>query len=156
MVRIGGGVFRMGSDRRYPEEAPAHRVEVDSFLIDRRPVTNRQFAAFVAATAYRTVAERTLDPAQFPRLDATGRQAMSMVFQPPRGPVDLRDIRNWWAWKPGAYWRHPEERGSSVAAHILISHAMSVPQHFPLRPRWSDGAERETQNRRQNVVPGVV
>jgi formylglycine-generating enzyme required for sulfatase activity len=56
----------MGSDDHYPEEAPAHRVRVGGFGIDPVAVTNRRFAEFVAATGYVTVAERPLDPAQFP------------------------------------------------------------------------------------------
>ena len=63
MRRIPGGTFLMGSDRHYPEEAPAHRVRVAPFPMDETCVTNRQFAAFVAATGYVTVAERPLDPA---------------------------------------------------------------------------------------------
>jgi formylglycine-generating enzyme required for sulfatase activity len=43
MVAIPGGTFLMGSDHHYPEEAPAHRVAVAPFWIDRTPVTNRQF-----------------------------------------------------------------------------------------------------------------
>jgi sulfatase modifying factor 1 len=118
MVWITGGGFRMGSDRHYPEEAPAHQVHVSSFFIDRYPVTNRQFAAFIAATGYRTVAERALDPAEFPGLAQEKLAPGSLVFYPSRGPVDLRDVRNWWRWKPGAYWRHPEGRGSSVANRL--------------------------------------
>ena len=118
MVRIAGGTFRMGSDSHYPEEAPAHQVEIDSFCIDRLPVTNRQFAAFVAATGYRTVAERALDASHYPALGPAQLQPGSMVFRPPREPVDLRNIANWWAWKSGAYWRHPEGQGSSVAARL--------------------------------------
>jgi formylglycine-generating enzyme required for sulfatase activity len=118
MVWIASGRFRMGSDSHYPEERPAHDVRVDGFFIDRFPVTNRQFAAFVATTGYRTVAERAPDPAAFPDTARDMLQAGSMVFRPPRRPVDLRDIRNWWMWKPGAYWRHPEGPGSSVAARL--------------------------------------
>src|SRR5690348_5123902 len=59
MVRIPGGTFRMGSDRHYAEEAPAHRVTVSEFFIDRTPVTNRQFKEFVRATGHVTVAEKT-------------------------------------------------------------------------------------------------
>ena len=66
MRRIPAGSFLMGSDRHYPEEAPAHRVRVAAFEIDETGVTNRQFAAFVAATGYVTVAERPLDPALYP------------------------------------------------------------------------------------------
>jgi sulfatase modifying factor 1 len=57
MVFIPGGTYRMGSDRHYPEEAPAHRVTVDGFWIDAAPVTNRQFRQFVEATSHTTFAE---------------------------------------------------------------------------------------------------
>ena len=53
MVYIPGGVFRMGSDRHYPEEAPVHSVAVDGFSIDETPVTNAQYAEFLKATGYR-------------------------------------------------------------------------------------------------------
>ena len=66
MVRISGGTFLMGSDKHYPEEAPAHRVSVDAFWLDRTPVTNRQFEAFVRATSYVTFAEKPPDPRDYP------------------------------------------------------------------------------------------
>jgi formylglycine-generating enzyme len=66
MLRIPGGAFRMGSDRHYPEEAPAHRVTVDEFFIDRTPVTNRQFKDFVRATGHVTFAELPPDPKDYP------------------------------------------------------------------------------------------
>jgi formylglycine-generating enzyme len=66
MRRIPAGSFMMGSDRHYPEEAPVHRARVAAFEMDETAVTNRQFAAFVAATGYVTVAERPLDPAVYP------------------------------------------------------------------------------------------
>ncbi len=56
MIHVPGGSFRMGSDKHYPEEAPSHRVSVDSFWIDATPITNRQFAAFVEVTGYQTFA----------------------------------------------------------------------------------------------------
>jgi sulfatase modifying factor 1 len=118
MVWIRGGAFQMGSDRHYPEEAPVSQVRIDGFFIDPLPITNRQFAAFVAATNYRTVAERGLDPSAFPDVAPDLLRPGSMMFQPPRGPVDLRDVTNWWTWKRGAYWRHPEGRGSSVAERL--------------------------------------
>ncbi|WP_327195332.1 SUMF1/EgtB/PvdO family nonheme iron enzyme, partial [Sphingomonas sp. LH128] len=62
MVRIPGGTFAMGSETFYPEEAPVRRVSVDGFWIDATPVTNRQYARFVAATGYSTVAEVAPDP----------------------------------------------------------------------------------------------
>jgi sulfatase modifying factor 1 len=66
MRAVPGGLFVAGSDDHYPEETPAHPVRVDAFLIDRAPVTNAAFARFVAATGYRTIAERPLDPAEYP------------------------------------------------------------------------------------------
>src|SRR6186713_1256380 len=66
MVQLDGATFWMGSDSHYPEEAPRHRVQVDPFLIDKTPVTNRQFAAFIAATGYVTTAEVAPDPAHYP------------------------------------------------------------------------------------------
>ena len=113
-VALPGGTFAMGSDAFYPEEAPVHRVRVSGFAIDPCPVTNEQFAAFVRATGYVTVAERPLDPADFPGAPAENLQAGSMVFTPTPGPVDLRHLSQWWTWTPGACWSAPEGPGSSV------------------------------------------
>lgn len=118
MSWIPGGAFRMGSDRHYPEEGPVHEVAVSGFWIDRYAVTNRDFAAFVAATGYKTVAERQPDPADYPGAPPHLLKPGSLVFHQTKGPVDLRDISNWWRWTPGAYWRHPEGRGSSVAKRL--------------------------------------
>lgn len=115
MVRIPGGEFRMGSGAHYPEEAPVHRVTVDAFAIDRGPVTNAQFAAFVAATGYVTVAERPLDPAAYPGAPPENLQPGSLVFTLTPGPVDLRDLSQWWTWTPEACWHRPEGPGSSTA-----------------------------------------
>lgn len=113
MRRIPRGEFLMGSDRHYPEEAPAQRVRVAPFEMDETTITNRQFAAFVADTGYVTVAERPLDPAAYP---TAGPQLLpgSLVFHMTPGPVDTRDFRNWWSWVPGACWRHPEGSGTSI------------------------------------------
>ena len=101
--------------RALREEAPVHQVAVDGFWIDRHEVTNRQFAAFVAATGYATVAERPLDPADFPGAPAENLVPGSLVFEKTPGPVDLRDLSQWWRWTPGACWRHPEGLDSSLA-----------------------------------------
>ncbi|BDG74023.1 formylglycine-generating enzyme family protein [Roseomonas fluvialis] len=114
MCRIPGGVFRMGSDVHYPEEAPAHRVRVGSFWMDATTVTNAEFARFVAATGYVTVAERPLDPAMYPGARPRDLKPGSLVFRMTDGPVPTNDYRHWWAWTPGACWRHPEGRGSGV------------------------------------------
>ncbi len=105
----------MGSAEHYPEEAPPHTVTVEGFWIARHQVTNRQFAAFVEATGYVTVAERPLDPADFPGAPAENLVPGSMVFTMTPGPVDLRHLDQWWRWAPGASWRHPEGPGSSIA-----------------------------------------
>jgi len=105
----------MGSDRHYPEERPAHAETVGPFLMDQTAVTNAAFAAFVAATGYVTVAERPLDPALYPGARPEMLAPGSLVFRMTDGPVDTRDYRNWWAWTPGACWRHPEGPGSDIA-----------------------------------------
>ncbi len=107
MRRIPDGVFRMGSDDHYPEEAPARRVQVDGFWMDDGPVTNRQFAAFVAATGHVTLAEEAPDPRDYPGARPEMLKPASLVFIKPPGPVDLRDIHNWWHYVFGADWRHP-------------------------------------------------
>lgn len=106
LVALPGGVYRMGSIDFYPEEAPIHTVVVAPFSIERHPVTNAQFAEFVAATGYLTVAEQ---PVEF--ADA---EPGALVFTPTAGPVDLRDWRQWWSWVPGATWRTPHGPGSDV------------------------------------------
>jgi formylglycine-generating enzyme len=113
-VALPGGRFLMGSDDHYPEEAPAHVVEVGPFAIARHQVTNHQFAQFVAATGYVTVAERPLDPADFPSAPIQNLVPGSLVFTPTPGPVDLRHLSQWWTWTPGACWRHPEGPSSEI------------------------------------------
>ena len=87
MVPMAGGRFRMGSDEHYAEEALARDVVVDAFWIDRHDVTNAQFARFVAATGYVTVAERMPDLQRHPDLPAAMRVAGSAVFEMPRGEL---------------------------------------------------------------------
>ncbi|WP_276320636.1 formylglycine-generating enzyme family protein [Phytoactinopolyspora endophytica] len=115
VVRVDGGEFMMGSNHHYPEESPAHRVRVDSFGIDRYQVTNRQFADFVRATGYVTVAERPLDPADFPGAPPQNLVPGSLVFTPTPGAVDLRHLSQWWTWMPGACWSRPEGPGTGLA-----------------------------------------
>ncbi len=109
LVEIPAGVFRMGSTSFYPEEAPIHSVAVQPFELERHPVTNAQYGAFVAATGYVTLAEQDLDPALYG--DA---EPGAVVFHPTDGPVDLRDWRQWWRWIPGTSWRHPFGPDSTV------------------------------------------
>jgi sulfatase modifying factor 1 len=104
---VPAGTFLMGSDAHYPEEAPAHKVTVDGFWIDSRPVTNESFAKFVADTGHATVAEIPPDPAEYPGALPELLYPGSLVFQKPGRPVNMRDMRNWWAFTLGADWRHP-------------------------------------------------
>lgn len=123
MAWIAGGEFTMGTDSElgWPDEKPAHRVRVDDFWIDETEVTNRQFAAFVEATAYVTTAEKVPDVAEIMRQLPPGTQppqgalqAGSLVFVPTDGPVELKDVAQWWTWTPGADWKHPEGPDSSL------------------------------------------
>ncbi|HEX6999167.1 MAG TPA: formylglycine-generating enzyme family protein [Gammaproteobacteria bacterium] len=114
MMHVPGGTFLMGSDRHYPEEAPAHRTTVSGFWIDETAVTNAEFERFIAATGYVTVAERPLDPRQYPNADPDMLVPGALVFRKCARPVDLGDFRNWWAYVPGACWRHPEGPDSTI------------------------------------------
>lgn len=115
LVDLVAASYRMGSTSFYPEEAPIHTEIVGSFAIERHPVTNAQFAEFVAATSYVTVAEQPMDPALYPGAAVADLVAGAMVFRPSNGPVDLRDWRQWWDWAPGACWRRPFGPDSDVA-----------------------------------------
>ena len=112
---IPAQTYAMGSGRHYPEEGPVHKVAVDGFWMEAHQVTNAQFGEFVGDTGYLTVAERPLDPADFPGAPKENLQPGSMVFTRTAGPVNLRHINLWWTWTPGASWRHPEGPGSSIS-----------------------------------------
>jgi sulfatase modifying factor 1 len=129
MVWIPGGTFRMGSDSHYPEEAPAHPVTVGGFWIDPHPVTNAEFARFVRATRYVTVAERPADPARYPGARPELLVPASTVFRSPDHPVPLTDPYQWWTYVPGADWRHPDGQGSSVRRK---------PDHPVVHVAWAD------------------
>ena len=86
LVDLPGGSFRMGSTSFYPEEAPIHTVTVAAFAVERHPVTNAQFAEFVSATGYVTVAEQPIDPALYPGADPKDLCPGAMVFRPSGGP----------------------------------------------------------------------
>ena len=114
MLWIAGGSFTMGSDHHYPEEAPAHRVTVSGFWLDRTQVTNAAFRRFVNATSYVTLAERIPDATHYPGALPELLVAGSVVFQQPPGPIPRSSHYAWWAWLPGADWRHPEGPGSTL------------------------------------------
>ncbi len=115
MVWIPGGTFWMGCEGcGMPDAEPLHLVAVDGFWMDAAPVTNAEFARFVKATSYRTVAERPLDPEDFPGVPRDQLKPGAAVFTPPSFRVSLDNPLQWWRYVHGASWRHPEGPGSNL------------------------------------------
>jgi formylglycine-generating enzyme len=115
MVWIPPTRFSMGSDYEpFLDAQPIHTVELDGFYMDRHLVTNTQFARFVKATGYITIAERKPDPKEFPGVLEERLVPGAVVFLPPAQAVTLGDISQWWQYLPGANWRHPEGPGSDL------------------------------------------
>jgi len=159
MVAIPGGTFRMGSNDHYPEEAPAHRVTVDGFWIDRTPVTNRQFKIFVKGTGHKTFSEIPPDPKDYPGALRHMLYAGSLVFVPPLRLSNLQDWSQWWSFMKGADWRHPYGPKSDInvqdnhpVVHISFSDALAYARwagkDLPTEAEWEfaargglDGAE---------------
>ena len=139
MVWVPGGSFTMGSDKHYPEEAPAHPVTVDGFWMARYPVTNAQFSRFVEETNYVTLAERAPNPEDYPGAKPAMLVPASVVFRKPRHRVDLRDHYNWWTYVPGANWRHPlgpESTLKGLAKHPVVHVAYEDAEAFA---KWAGG-----------------
>jgi sulfatase modifying factor 1 len=89
MVLIKGGKFLMGSENFYPEEKPVHEVTVDGFYINKYEVTNEDYKKFVDETGYVTVAERPLNPEDYPGAKPELLVPGALVFKKSKGPVDL-------------------------------------------------------------------
>jgi formylglycine-generating enzyme required for sulfatase activity len=114
MTWIPAGSFAMGSTNFYPEERPVRRASVDGFWMDQHAVTVAEFRRFVKATGHVTVAERAPEAGDFADAEPGVLVPGSLVFVQPSGPVPMDDVRNWWAWMPGADWRHPHGPGSTL------------------------------------------
>jgi formylglycine-generating enzyme required for sulfatase activity len=151
MVWIPGGEFLMGSEEFYPEERPVRRATVDGFWMDEHPVTVAEFRRFVKDTGHVTWAEQAPEAADYPDADPDLLVPGSLVFVAPEGPVDLDDVGNWWAWTPGAQWRHPDGPDSTLhgrelhpVTHVAYQDALAYAEwagkQLPTEAEWERAA----------------
>ena len=137
-VAIPAGAFVMGSSAVYPEEGPPRTTRIDRFWIDRTEVTNAQFAQFVAATGYRTIAEQPVDPSSFgvpvEKIPPDLLKPGSAVFV--SGPASGQ--AGAWRYVPGAYWRKPEGplAAAAKAVHPVVHLAY---EDMTAYARWKGG-----------------
>jgi formylglycine-generating enzyme len=161
MVWIPGGEFSMGAQEEpnandvamlaTDDSRPVHRVHVDGFWMDRTTVTNDQFAEFVSATGYVTLAERAPTAEQFPTAPPENLVAGSVVFAAPSHPVPLDNHLQWWSYIKGASWRHPfgpesdiTGKGSDPVVHVAYpdaeAYARWANKRLPTEAEWEFAA----------------
>jgi formylglycine-generating enzyme required for sulfatase activity len=153
MIWIQGGTFQMGTnDPAFTDAQPMHKVTVNSFYMDEHEVTNADYAKFVKATNYKTVAEQTLVPKDYPGVPAESLVPGSGVFSPPGQKVSLDDPLQWWKYIPGASWQCPFGPNSSVdgkpndpVVHLsyedAVAYAKWAVKRLPTEAEWEYAAQ---------------